>query len=125
MRRDIYMYAIDRKIIRQSPLFTYTAWPLWLILNSRVDAPDVSYSLPNERDAYNIITQKYINKRYFSNCLVTILSTISFRRNYIQWRSSAPKSGGHKLFSRKMKSKKEKRKKKVTAAFYRMIGYCE
>ena len=52
----------------------------------------------------------------------------------LQWRSSAPKSGGggHKLFSRKVKSKKKKQKKqtnkqtkKVTAAFKRMIGYCE
>ena len=27
-----------------------------------------------------------------------------------QWRSSAPKSGGHKLFSQKLKSKKKKKK---------------
>ena len=33
--------------------------------------------------------------------------------------------GGHKLFSRKVKSKKKKKKKKFTAAFKRMIGYCE
>ena len=37
------------------------------------------------------------------------------RRRKVGW--------GHKLFSRKVKSKKKK--KKVTAAFKRMIGYCE
>ena len=45
----------------------------------------------------------------------------------LQWRSSAPKSGGggHKLFSKKSEKQKKKKKKKVTAAFKRMIGYCE
>ena len=42
-----------------------------------------------------------------------------------QWRSSAPKSGGDKLFFQKSEKQKKKKKKKVTAAFKRMIGYCE
>ena len=53
-----------------------------------------------------------------------------------QWRSSAPKSGGgaQTFFPEKWKAKKKnknknkkkkKKKKVVTAAFKRMIGYCE
>ena len=41
-----------------------------------------------------------------------------------QWRSSAPKSGGGGPQTFFQKSEKKK-KKKVTAAFKRMIGYCE
>ena len=43
-------------------------------------------------------------------------SRVKAPKEDIQWRSSAPKSGGHKFFSRKVKSKKKKKKKKVTAA---------